>query len=900
MNQNLHQWIARLRSFFRKKQTSRDVRDELAFHQAMLRERLLREGVPPVQVNFAAQQAFGNSQRWHERMSELWQFRGLESFLQDLRFALRILSQSPAFTAVAVLTLALGVGANTAVFSMINALLLRPLAVPGAAELTILSFGDGGPNPQYDFPTPYFRALEERREAFTEVFAYNPDSLQVQGSSGTESIAGVLVSGSYFQALQVPPLLGRYLTPADDQRGGGQRGLAVVISEPFWQTWFGRSTSIIGRKLVIANVPFTVVGVMPKSFRGADPTLRPDIFAPLSADPLIDAPRNHIDAGLNAWWLMVMARRKPGVSLAQANAALLTVSMPILHATGDPRTIADGEQHRFRFSAQSGAKGFTYARLQFRQPLLAMGLMCAGLLLLACINLATLLLARGAGRQRELATRMALGGSRSRLVRQLLVESLLIAFLGTAAGLSMAPAVSRPLAALLLAGNGMSGDQLFLDTTFDLRVFAFAALMAIAATVLIGLLPALRVTGGSLSEQIKKGQYPKQAQPGHRLLAHGLLASETALALLLVVGAGLLATSLTRLFRSGLGFDPHGLISVAFKMDKQPLEGDALMQRYEQIGGGLRRQPNVTDVSFQFIVPLSHRGWNGNYARPGGHPVMLDLNSVAPHYFQTMRIPLMAGREFRWNDTKASGLKIILNQKAAGLLFPGRNAVGQQIVSTDENTTYEVAAVVGDAKYRDMASPAPPAGYIPIMQDQQSKPSLSAVVRMSGPFGPLGTAARTLAREFAPTIPPPVLTTFDDAMNASMSSERMMAMLSLFFAACALLVTAIGLYGTLAYNTAKRTPEIGIRVAMGAPRSRVMAMILRENISAAGIGCGAGLILALLTSQVLASLLYSTSSRDPWVFVGSVLCLAAVVTAASILPALRAARVQPLQAIRCE
>jgi hypothetical protein len=831
----LHQFLLRVKSLFRRRRMGHEMAEELEFHQAMLRQRLLRQGIPAEEADLAARRAFGNGARWHERLCELWQFQTLENFLRDVSFSARLLRKSPGFTAVALLTLALGVGANTAVFSLINGLLLRPLPAPHAEELAVLRMEEGGSQPRYDFCTPFFRSLEARHDVFADVFAYNPDTLQVQGRSANENIHGMLVSGQFFRALQTAPLLGRYLTPEDDRRGGSPAGLAVVISEHFWESWFNRAPDVVGRKLVIANVPFTVVGVMPKRFIGADPTERPQIFAPLSADPIIDAPRNHIDDGTHAWWLTVGARLQPGVTLAQANASLFTVSRPILYETSnDSSFIVEQEKGHFHFAAEPGSRGFTYARLLFRRPLVAMFAMCGGILLLACLNLASLLMARGAARERELATRLAIGATRGRLIQQLLVESLLIASLGTAAGLAAAPLVSGALPALLMSGNS------------------------------------------------------------------GVQASEVALALVLVVGAGLLATSLVRLYRSGVGFDPRGVVSIAFSMDKQQLEGDALMRLYQQLDEGLSQQPGVKSVSFQFIVPLSHLHWTGRYSAPGGSPQRFYMNSVGPNYFGTMRMPLYQGREFRWADTKASGLKMILNQSAAKLLFPGEEALGQQVTDAQEQTLYEVVAVVGDAKYSDMRAPAPPIGYVPIMQDEQKKPSLHAVVRVDGPQGPLAAAARSLAARLAPAIPAPTFTTMDEVLNNSMNTERMMALLAVFFAGCALLVTAIGLYGTLAYATARRTSEIGIRMALGAQRTRVVAMVFGENALVAAAGSGAGLVAALFASRALASFLYGTSPRDPWVLVGSVAALIVIASAASLLPALRAARIEPMAAIRYE
>jgi predicted permease len=874
-----------------------EINEELEFHQALLRDRLSRQGVPPAELDMATWRTFGNASRWRERLTELWQFRTLENLLRDLTFSVRLLRKSPGFTAVALLTLTLGVGANTAVFSLINGLLLRPLPVPDAEQLAVLRIEEGGPEPNYAFCTPFFRSLERNHDVFSDVFAYDFDPLQVKGRAANENVPGMLVSGQFFRALQTPPLMGRYLTPEDDRPGGNPEGLAVVITEQFWATWFDRAPDVVGRKLIIANVPFNVVGVMPKRFIGADPTRNPQIFAPLSTDPIIDAPRNHIDSGVNSWWLTVGARLRPGVTLAQANASLAAVSRSILHAASDDAEFIDDEEKgHFHFAAEPGSRGFADARLVFRRPLLAMFAMCVGILLLACLNLAGLLMARGAARERELATRLAIGATRQRLIQQLLVESLLIAILGTAAGLALAPLVSRSLAALLFSGD----RGWLLDTSLDMRVLCFAAGVAVISAVLIGLVPALEATAGNVHDQIKDGQHARQRGERRRILPRILLASEVALALVLVVGAGLLATSMVRLFKSGVGFDPRGLVNIAFRMDKQQLEGDSLMRKYRDLGEGLSRQPGVKHVSFEFIVPLSHLGWNGRYGAPGKPLQLMFMNSVGPDYFQTMRIPLYQGREFTWADTKASGLKITLNRSAANLLFPGEEALGRQVIDESSHATYQVVAVVGDTKYRDMRAPAPASGYIPMMQDEQKKPSFTAVVRTDGPQDALALAARSLAARLAPTIPAPTLSTMNEVLNDAMSTERMMALLSVFFAGCALLVTGIGLYGTLAYATARRTSEIGIRMALGARRMGVVLLVFRENAVVAGIGTVGGLTIALLVSRALGSFLYGTSAHDPWVLLGSVTALTLIASVASLLPALRASRIEPMAAIRCE
>jgi putative ABC transport system permease protein len=897
----LQEFLFRLKSLVHKRRLDRDLAEELAFHQAMKREKLTHEGAAPQQEEAAAGVRMGDPGRWHERLWELWQFPTMENLLRDVSFSARLLWKSPGFTVVALVTLALGVGANTAVFSLINGLLLRPLPVPHADQLAVIHYDSSDEDrPNYSFCAPFFRALEKRHEVFQAVAAFNDSTLQVRGTSGTQEIPGALVSGQFFQALEVPPLLGRYLTPADDQVGGSSTGFGVVISEDFWRAWFNSAPDVVGRRLTIANAPFTVVGVMPRQFIGADPTKRPEIYVPLWAEPVIDAPYNAIAGGYHSWWLRVIARRNPGVSLEQANAGLQAASNPVLEeAIPDAQWVKDARSHHFQFAAEPGSKGFSRLRTVFRKPLAAVFLLCGAMLLLACLNLASLLMARAAARERELATRLAIGATRRHLIQQLLVESLLVATLGTAAGLGVSLAVSRSLAALLL-GNVR---HTILDTKLDLRVFLFAAVSAGMAAVVIGLIPALRATSGNLNDHIKDGSHATSAREKRRLLPRVLMGLEVALALILVVGAGLLATSVTRLYRTGLGFDPKGVVNLDLNMDKQALDGDALVRWYEEFGDSIRHQQGVKSVSFESLTPLTGDTWNGDYHTPssnGNH--LIDLNAVAPEYFGTMRIPMLSGRDFRWDDTTAGGRKIILNQAAAKVLFPGQNAIGQHLSGEngESNTSYEVLAVVGDVRYASIREDAPAGAYLPITQREAKKPSYTAVVRVDGPAAPLAAAARSLAARMAPEIPAPVMTTMSSDLDASISSERMMAMLSVFFGGCALFVTAVGLYGTLAYATARRTSEIGIRMALGAQRLQVVRLVFRENAWIAAGGSLAGLVVAILASRALANLLYRTSVYDPWVMMTSVLALGTVASAASLIPSIRASRIEPITAIRCE
>jgi putative ABC transport system permease protein len=889
---------SRCTAMFRRTKLDADLDEELRAHIDLAIEENRKCGLSPDEARTDAMRNFGGVTQAKEAYREQRGVPLLEQFGRDVKFGIRQLRKSPGFALTAIFTLALGLGANTAVFSLINGLLLRPLPVPHAEELAVLHYvrsDDSDVN--YSFCALLFRTLEKRHDIFQNVAAFTSRTMQVRGSSGNLEVPGAMVSGEFFQAMQMPPLLGRYLTPQDDRKGGTSTGFGVVISEGFWQTWFNRAPDVVGRRITIANAPFTIVGVMPKQFIGADPTKRPEIYAPVWAELVIDAPYNNFEGGYHSWWLRVIARRKPGVTLEQANAALQAATNPILDEAAhvDANWSRGARDHHFQILAEPGSNGFSRLRAVFVKPLTAVFSLCGAMLILACLNLASLLMARSAARERELATRVAMGASRRRLIQQLMVESLLIALLGTTAGIMAAPAVSHSLAAFVLGND----PTVALDTALDLRVFVFVALTAVVATLLIGLIPALRATSKNLNEQIKSDSHTTSASERRRVLPRILMGLEVALALTLVIGAGLLATSLARLYRTGLGFDPKGVVNLNLDMGKQGQDGDALVRWYRAYGESLRHLPGVKSVTFASKTPMDGDNWTRGYQTPfSGGDRDLYMSQVAPDFFETMRIPMLSGRDFRWNDNMASGRKVILSQAAAGYLFPGRNPVGQH-VNADKDV-YEVIAIVGDIRYESIRDNAPAEAYIPITQNDEKKPSYTGVVRVDGSPWPLDSAARTTAAKMAPEIPAPTMITLNSQLDDSIGSERMMAMLAVFFAGCALLVTAIGLYGTLAYATARRTSEIGIRMALGARRAQVVSLVFRENAWVAACGSLLGLVVALLASRALASFLYGTSVRDPWVLAASVATLALVASAASLIPALRAARIEPIQALRAE
>lgn len=889
--------LSRTCALFRTRSLDAVLDEEMRAHIDLAIEDLVGRGVPEAEARRIALCEFGGVTQIRETYRIQRGLPWVEQFRRDLRFGVHQLRNSPGFAITAILTLALGIGANTTVFSMINGLLLRPLPVPQSETLAVLGMDRGWKTPAFSFSEPIFRALERRQGAFNNVFAFSQAPFQVKSGSSNEMVFGQYVSGTFFNALQTPPLLGRTLTPQDDRKDGDSSGFAVVISETLWNNRYHRDPAIVSHRMVIDNVAFTIVGVMPRSFFGADPLQRPQIFLPLADEEVLNGERSMIKAAHHAWWLNVMGRLAPGATLQQADAQISAASRAILqesvHNTGW------NLENQIRIFAESGSTGFTYIRLQFRKPLVAVFAMCGGVLLLACLNLASLLMARGTARQRELATRMALGASRRRLVHQLLVEGLLLGIVGTAGGLAIAPGVSHLLVAVLLGGQ----QGTYLDTSLDWRVFTFAGAIAIVATLLFALIPALKATSRNLIERIKDGQHATSSNERRAILSRVLLGAEVGIALILILGAGLVATSLVRDYTDGEGLDPRGVENIEFRMENAGLRGSALMSFYRAMALRLSNLPGVSNVSYQRISLFKRGEWDEDFPdiRGGNHDTF--VNAVGPAYFSTMRIPLLAGREFTWNDTPSSGLKIILNQSAVRQLFPDASALGRSIRHNEgkDVEVYEVVGIVGDAKYSDLRSPAPPTAYFPI--SQRTGPddlSYSAVIRTSAAPGPLANTIREMTAQMAPQVPAPEVDSLEAIIDNSLGAERMMTVLAVFFAVCALLVMAIGLYGTLAYATTRRTAEIGIRMALGAKRSAVAAMVFRQNLWVVTGGTVFGVVAALIATRALASFLFLTSARDPWVIAASILALTLTACAASLVPALGAARIEPMSAIRCE
>jgi predicted permease len=888
----IREWLFRLLNLLgRPTQLDRDFEDELAFHAAMREEEKISAGSNPAAARVEARRELGGIEKWKEALRDVRRPRALENFFADVNLAIRLLRKSPAFTLVALSTLALSIGANTAVFTLLDTLLLRPLPVPQAERLT--SWRIEAHPPQFYFSYPIFRELEAPSKVFSGVYAFYKRELRTPGTTGTVAVHGVLASGEYFSVLRVHPQKGRLINPADDLAGAAP---VVVISDDFWRTHFEGDPRVLGRRVRLNKVVFTVVGVMPAAFTGAEVGRRPDVFVPLALEPRVDAPLNMIAAGWRVWGLYVGARLRDGVTLSQANAALRVRSNNAIRTIlPNPNFSFNGvKRSNLYVSAEAGATGFCDTRIYFRKPLIALMILVVMVLCVACLNLASLLMVRSASRERELATRSALGAPRSRLLQQLLTETLLLAPVGTAAGFGASLLFSRLLVTFLTR----QGDSLQFDTAPDVRVFAFAASVAALSTVLIGIVPALRATGHSLQDRIKQAGVSLGGAERRHIWPRLLMASEIALASLLVTGAGLLGYSLVLLHDSPIGFDPHHLVMLPLDMTRLRLERKALLGTYQQFMDQLSRVHGLVNATYANVVPVSDSIDQGQIHTAGAPARGIRFNQVAPQYFATMRTPLIAGRTFRWSDTDETPRIAIVNQVAAERLFPHQDALDQQIYPGEKPV--RIVGVVADAKYLNLREPAPPTIYLPMTQDLPPMQIFTVIVRYMGDPGRVILAADAILHKLAPEMPIPGALSMDEQISESLATERLMALLASFFAITALLITAIGLYGTLAYSTARRTGEIGIRMALGAQRQNIVRLILKENALLVVGGCVLGSLLSFACTRFIASLLYGVRSNSPAVLLGALCALLLVGLLASLLPAVRASCVDPMTAIRHE
>jgi len=840
----------------------------------------------------AARQSFVPGHRGTNIIADVW---------QDLRYGGRMLLKSKGFTLVAALSLAIGIGANTAIFSLLNALLLKPLPVQNPDELVVVNTASPATPGQAfsSFSYPVFREMREKNSSFAGMFARAGLQMSLSGSGQSERVSGEGVSGNFFSVLGVNPELGRLLTEADDQTPGAHA--VAVISFNCWQRRFGKDPQVIGQKIRLNDYPFTIIGVSPEGFHGVEVFGAPEVRIPLlMADQVRPRPdTSSIFEERGSRWLSVMARLKPGVSLEQAQAAADS-DFQIARQPDVRRVIGDTSDDRgfksLRIQLTSARTGASNLTRQFLQPLIVLMSLVSVVLLIACLNIANLLLARATTRQKEISVRLALGAGRFRLIRQLLTEGLLLSALGGLLGLLFARWGTSFLLSFLPPGR-------ILEIKPDLRVMGFTLGVTLVTGLLFGMAPAVQATRPNLIPALKNESIAIFGGGRRWELSRLLVVLQVALSLVLLVGAGLFVRSLRNLKLVDMGYHTDQIVTMALDPAQNGYNIERLRSFYDQLSERVSALPGVKVTSMTRNVPMS-----GSYTRIGievpgyesrpGEEMAVLLNQIGPQFFTTFGTSLLRGREFSVQDTPESPKVVVVNDSLARRFFGTESPLGKSI-SLENYKDLEIVGVAADAKYRNLKEAAPQTAYIPFSQYPRLGQRI-VCVRTSSDATALVAGIRQEVRNLDPNLPVYNVKTFADQIDESVSQERLVALLSSFFGLFALLLTSLGLYGVMAYGVGRRTNEIGIRIALGAQRGDVIWQVMRESLLLVSFGVCIGLATALATSRLVSTLLFDLSPTDPLTITIATLVMIGVATLAGYLPARRAARVDPLTALRCE
>lgn len=913
-----------LRAVTGRRQLEAEMDAELAAHLELRTADLVRAGLSPEEAARQARVELGTTLTHKERMRAALGLRWIDELAADLRYGLRLLRKSPGFTLIAAVSLALAIGANTTIFSIAKQLLYERLAVPDADKLLLFTWhgdekriavhhihGDYDPLPggQVEsnvFSYPMYLRLRADNRVLEDLIAFKDTDTSATLSTGAQPVQIEAVSGNFYSALGVTPLLGRPILPADDIPGNAAH--VVVLSYGMWERAFGHSADVLGRTVRINNVAMTVIGVNPRDFTGAKSVQQsPDFFVPLAAFPLISLRAGVVATMSNPeqWWLSIMGRRKPGVSVEQAQQAMATELIAVVRATMPIRTSNDLPHLRL----VDGSRGLFEQRKLFARPMAVLLAMVAIVLLLACANIANLLLARGSHRQREVSVRLALGAGRLRILRQMLVESLALAALGGLAGLGMG------YAGMVLVPRFMENpwEHSEFHIHFDWGVFVFTAAVTLLTGMLAGIAPAVAAARSRTGEHLKENSTTvtrrRRAWAGKSLIGF-----QIALSMLLLVAAGLFLRTLQGLNSVNLGFRPENLLlaEVDVPTSRYPAGTDVALHRH--IEERIAAIPGVDSVSVMADTYISDDRSSTDFL-PFGEAFDRNKNQdefynlVGDRFFDTLGIPILAGRGFTARDVSNAPKVGVINQALARTRFPGQNPIGKRFTvglydfdghhADMTNAQIEVVGVAGNTRYADLREEPPPQFFLPYRQQQQVGAMSYAIRTRLSPESVL-PALRTILREIDPDLPLANVRTQQQQVDAAIQQERMFVVITSGFGLLALALACVGIYGVMAFSVAQRTNEIGIRLALGAQPGRVRGMILRESaiLSIAGIVVGAGAALAL--ARLVKSMLYGIAPSDPLTFGAGTLILLVVALAATWIPARRAAGVQPMQALRHE
>lgn len=894
-----------LHSILRRSHLERDMDAELRIHLETYADDLVRAGIPRDEAMRRARREFGGLERAKEECRDARGITFFESLLQDIRYALRTLRNSPVFTVIAIFTLALGSGANTAIFSLIDTVVLRMLPVRNPQELVQLSRFDpsrGGQGDLYFTNAIWEQVRYHHDDLFSSALAWSTDRFDLAQGGAVQNANGIFVSGDFFNALGVRPAVGRLLTVADDQRGCPA---LAVISYGFWQDHFGGAPNALGSTLSLNHHPFQIIGVSSPGFYGLDVGTKFDIAIPICSAPVFDGQHSRVDAR-SWWWLSIMARVMPGITPQQLKARLAVFS-PSVFAGAVPDDWDPEDQKRFRnwsLLSTPAATGKSDLRTQFDHPLNILMAVVGLVLLIACGNIASLMFARAVSRSKEIAVRKALGASRLRLIRQLLTECLLLSSAGGLLGFFFA----RWGTALLVRYLSTAGNNVFLDLSLDGRILAFTAAIAVFTGILFGVLPAFRSTRVSLTSAMKGGQ-AEQTDRGLRFRpGKWIVASQVALSLVLLVVAGLFLHSMLKLATLDIGFDRSNVLLVNSDLKLTSVPPEQYLAVHDEIETRLRSLPGVVSVGRSVRTPVSNFEWDQHILvdspnAPKGDDAETFLNFVSPGYFPTLRTPLLEGRNFAATDTKTSAPVAIVNEIFARKFFPGISPVGKYI-RTDwglNKTTppIQIVGLVKDSKYESLREKPISQAFFPADQILDNEQYANFEIRTGERPSALISLVQDSVAQVDKTIPLD-FASLSQQVDDSLIQERLLATLSAFFGALALLLVMIGLYGALSYLVTQRRTEFGIRLALGAPPVSILRLVLRDVVMVLAAGSAAGIAISLATIGVLQRLLFGLTPHDPLTILSSVAILAAVAVVASYLPARRAVRTDPMQALRYE
>ena len=883
--------FAKLGAFIRGSNPADDLTAEICAHLEMEEQENREAGMPPDEAHFAALRRFGNVTQAQERSREMWKWQWLETLLQDIRYGLRQLRRNPGFTGVAVLTLALGIGANTAVFSVVNAVLLRPLPFPNSDRLvsvtsTIRRNGSSG-SASY----PDFLDWRARNHVFDGMAAYRVDNYTLTGGESPLHVNVVVASAALFKVLRITPALGRSFLPGEDAPGALGGTNAVILSYGLWQRRFNGDPRALGQVIDLNDKQYTVVGVMPAGFQFPIDSEAVDLWTTMAPDLTSLAGGKSMASQRGAHYLQVIARLRTGLTVGQAQPEMSQIvsSLNQEHPENKPR-YAHVIPELEKVAGQAGT------------ALMVLLGAVGCVLLIACANVANLLLARASRRQKEMAIRSALGATRGRVVRQVLTESVLLALGGGALG-TLAAVWGIEFLKLLAPQGGPRTDQIGMDG----HVFAFAAALSVLTGIVFGLFPAFRSSKSELEQSLKEGG---RSSPGgeRRGPARGVLvAAEVAVAFCLLVGAGLLIQTFVRLRGADPGFDAHNVLAFNLVLPSRysPAQG---IQLYEEALARMRALPGVRSASAVTPLPLSSDEVSTSFDIEGqpnvpGHAPDTNYAFVEPGYFRTMSITLLKGRDFTWQDTLKSNPVVIISESLAKQFFAGQDPIGKHLNAHIGNgyskpPMREIIGIARDVKNHGLNSTPGPQVYVPLAQSPLD--AMTFVVRATVDPTSLAGAARGQIKSLDKDLPLFGVETLEEYVGRFLAPPRFVALLLGIFGAIALLLAAVGIYGVISYSVSQRTHEIGIRMAIGAQRGDVLKLVVGQGLKLAVAGVAIGIAGALALTRFLSSILYGVTPTDPLTFAAVSFILIAVALAACYLPARRAAKVDPMVALRYE